>query len=220
MKAPVPRVHAVTDDGVASQPDLARIAGALAVSADIALHARAPGWEARRLIALTRTLSEAAAPRGARVLVNDRVDVARLCPVDGVHLPEEGLPIPIARDLLGPEALIGQSVHSRAAARAAADRGADYVILGPIWETTSHPGRAPLGPAAVDATLPIPVIAIGGITPERARICREAGAWGVAAISALWRASDPGSAVCAMLLSFGREPDSRHGERPDATTGR
>jgi thiamine-phosphate pyrophosphorylase len=205
---------------VAGLPDVGRIARSLAVSQDVALHARAQGWGARRLIALARVLTEAAAPWKAMVLVNDRVDVARLYGARGAHLPEEGLSIAAARDVLGPTALIGRSVHSPAAARAAAEAGADYVMLGPIWETSSHAGRAPLGPGAIEQALPARVIAIGGITPDRARICREAGAGGVAAISALWRATDPGSAVRAMLLSFDRESDSRHGERPDATAGR
>lgn len=196
----VPRVHAVTDAAVAALPQLGRTAAALAVSRDVAFHARAPGWDARKLIALTRALMSAAGE--SAVLVNDRVDVARLCRATGVHLPEEGMSISAARELLEPTALIGRSVHTSAAARAAMDEGADYVMLGPIFETESHPGRAPLGIRAIERSLPARVIAIGGITPERARLCRAAGAWGVAAVSALWRAADPSSAVRAMLLSF------------------
>jgi thiamine-phosphate pyrophosphorylase len=196
----VPRVHAVTDAAVAALPDLGRRAAALAVSREVAFHARAPGWDAGKLIALTRVLMSVA--RESAVLVNDRVDVARLCRAAGVQLPEQGIPLAAARRLLGPAPLIGVSVHTALAARAAMDEGADYAVLGPIFETASHPGRAPLGVGAIEQALPARVIAIGGITPERARQCRAAGAWGVAAVSALWHAADPGSAVRAMLLSF------------------
>ncbi|HEX9581215.1 MAG TPA: thiamine phosphate synthase [Gemmatimonadales bacterium] len=212
----VPRVHAVTDASVAALPDLATRSAALAISRLVALHARAPGWDAKPLLALGRSLLDAAAAHGSPVLVNDRVDVARLIGASGVHLPEEGLPIPTVRALLGPGPLIGRSTHSAAAARTAAEEGADYVFLGPIWGTASHPGRAPLGPREIERAAGIRVIAIGGVTPERAARCRDAGAWGVAAVSALWWAHDPGSAVRAMLLPFGREPDPHYAERPGA----
>ncbi len=84
--------------------------------------------------------------------------------------------------------------------------GADYVFLGPIWETSSHPGVPGLGLEAIAAARPARVIAIGGVTPARAAACLEAGAWGVAAISALWLADDPGAAAEAFLLSFPVEP--------------
>ena len=219
MRPPIPRVHAVTDAAVAALPNLATISASLAVSPEVALHARAPGWDARPLIALARVLLDAAAGRGSVVLVNDRVDVARVVGAGGVHLPEDGLPIEAVRAMVGPDLVIGRSTHSATAARAATDQGADYVFLGPIWQTASHPG-VPLGPGEIERAAGARVIAIGGITPERAAICRDAGAWGVAAISGLWRASDPGSAARAMLLSFPREPDPHHTQRPGSATGR
>jgi len=211
---PVPHVHAVTDAAVAALPDLPAISASLAIAPQIALHARAPGWDARPLMELGRRLLDAAAAHGSPVLVNDRADIARILAAGGVHLPEAGLSIAAARDLLGRGVLIGRSTHSAAAARQAADEGADYVFLGPIWETASHPGRAPLGLQEIAAAHPARVIAIGGITPQRVARCREAGAWGIAAVSALWRAADPGSVVRAMLLSFTHERDSHHPQWP------
>jgi thiamine-phosphate pyrophosphorylase len=137
------------------------------------------------------------------VFVNDRVDIARITNATGAHLPADGLPIRAARALLAPDQLLGRSVHSFAEAREALGEGADYVFLGPIWETGSHPGRHGLGIGAFEGLESLPVIAIGGVTVERARLCRDAGAWGVAAISALWRAPDPAATARAMLLSFG-----------------
>jgi thiamine-phosphate pyrophosphorylase len=103
---------------------------------------------------------------------------------------------------LAADQLVGRSTHSADEARRALDEGADYVFIGPIWSTPSHPGGPALGPGALRELHSLPVIAIGGVTPERARECRDAGAWGVAAISALWRATDPAAVARAMLLSF------------------
>jgi thiamine-phosphate pyrophosphorylase len=194
----VPRLHAVTNSDVIALPDLAARAAAIAAAGAVALHARAGAVDAARLIELARLLRDA----GAALLVNDRADVVRLVGAVGLHLPANGLPVAAARQLLGPEVLIGRSTHDPEEARAAHEAGADYVFLGPIWETASHPGRRPLGPSAIAAASPAKVIAIGGVTPERADECRAAGAHGVAAISALWHVRDPGSAARRMLVSF------------------
>jgi len=142
-------------------------------------------------------------PASATVLVNDRVDLAAAVGARGVHLPAGGLPTTVARDLLGPEALIGRSAHSADEARMAHENGADYVFLGPIWETASHPGAAGIGVAAITDAQPARIIAIGGVTADRVAACLDAGAWGVAAIRALWLADDVGAAADAFLLSLG-----------------
>lgn len=145
------------------------------------------------LCALVRAAIAAARPRGARVVVNDRVDVALATGADGVHLPEAGLSIAAARALLPPGALVGASRHTAAAAYAC---DADLVILGPIFAT---PGKgAPLGPEALAAAGPR-AVAIGGIdSPARAAACRAAGALAIAAIRAVWSAPDPGAAAAAL----------------------
>ena len=203
----VPRLHVVTDDAIAGRPDLAERARAVAAAGAIALHARGPGLAGRAFLDLARTLRAAVEQTDSRLFVNDRLDVARIVGASGVHLPGAGFPLEEARRLLGPDAVIGQSVHSASAARRAHAEGADYVFLGPIWDTPSHPGAAPLGPEVMAAAAPAKVIAIGGITPERARACAGAGAYGVAAISAVWRASDPGGVVRTILLSLPGESD-------------
>jgi thiamine-phosphate diphosphorylase len=96
--------------------------------------------------------------------------------------------------------LVGRSTHGAEEARAAAADGADYVFLGPIWPTPSHPGRPGIGVESIRQAVPARVIAIGGVTPERAAACIDAGAWGVAAISALWLAEDPAAAAAELLL--------------------
>ena len=99
---------------------------------------------------------------------------------------------------------IGRSVHSIEEADAAVYEGADFLIVGSIYETPSHPAQPAAGPGLVSevSRLGVPVIAIGGVTPARARELRAAGAYGVAAIRSLWQAPDPAAATLAMLTPW------------------
>lgn len=205
MTGDLPRLHAVTDDLVLDRTDLSLRASALAQSKTVALHARARHLSARRLIAAARAFTTATRGTGSLVVVNDRVDVALIVEADGVHLPADGLPTDVVRSLVPSGTWIGRSAHGAVEARTALDAGADYVFLGPIWETTSHPGRPGLGLEAITAVGATPVIAIGGITPARVLACLDAGAYGVAAISALWSAPDPAAAAEEMLVLLGTE---------------
>jgi thiamine-phosphate pyrophosphorylase len=107
-----------------------------------------------------------------------------------------------ARSIIGPECWVGRSVHNAVEVQRADDEGADYVVLGPIWPTVSHPGTEPLGLDALSFGYDLPVIAIGGITPERVPECIQSGAYGVALISAIWYAQDVTSAARDLSLSF------------------
>ncbi len=205
MRRDLPVLHVVTDDAIAQLPDLGQRARAVTAGGAVALHARAPGLGGRAYLDLARTLGAAAEGTNSRLFVNDRLDVARIVRAWGVHLPGAGFPLAEARRLLETTVVIGRSVHSAEAARRAHDEGADYVFLGPIWETASHPGASALGPGAISEAAPARVIAIGGIDLKRARTCRAAGAYGVAVISAVWRASDPGGAAREILLSLEEE---------------
>lgn len=202
MTLPLPRVHAVTDNRVAALPQLVELAHTVAAAGRVAIQLRAPALSGAALLDLARRLRRALAGTASELLVNDRADVARLCGAAGVHLPGEGLPAAAARDLLPAGSWIGRSVHSAEEARRAAAEGSDYVLLGPIWETPTHPRRAPLGPEAIGRAQPARVIAIGGVTAERVPVCREAGAYGVAAIRAVWDAPQPKAVVERMLLSL------------------
>ena len=134
-------------------------------------------------------------------LVNDRPDVAKLSGADGVHLGQDDLPVAEARAILGPGKLVGLSTHSAAEIDAAA--GADYLGFGPVFATTTKEAALPkpLGleglRAAVLRAGQLPVVAIGGITVERAREVALAGARCAAVIGALSHASDPVSAARA-----------------------
>jgi len=202
VKRSLPKLHAVTHNSILEHPDYAERACSLAVSSEVALHLRSRTLGGRELFQLARLMLESVADTGTAVLVNDRADVARAAELDGLHLPASGLPVAAARRILGADRLIGCSTHSVSEAHAARDAGADYVFLGPIWSTPSHPDQAPLGPEIISQIEGIPVIAIGGVTPKLVAVAVEAGAYGVAAITSLWYAGEPNAVARRMLLSF------------------
>lgn len=186
----------MTDDRVLRLTDLDRRACALAAHAGLVVHVRSGTSTARALLAHAVMLRQWGLP----VVVNDRIDLVPAADAVGVHLPSHGLPIETARQVLGDDLLVGRSTHAPEEALAAHAAGADYVFLGPVWETASHPGRPGIGLDAIGRAAPARVIAIGGVTPERTAACLEAGAWGVAAIGALWLEEDPAAAAARFLL--------------------
>ena len=118
------------------------------------------------------------------VVISSRIDIAVACDAAGVHLPERDAATSEARKLIG-RRLVGRSVHSLDGAAAAAAEGADYVIYGPVWPSATHPYVEAVGIDAlsqVARSVHIPVLAIGGVTPERIAECHRAGAAGYAAI--------------------------------------
>jgi thiamine-phosphate pyrophosphorylase len=149
--------------------------------------------EARELAELSALAVRACRGTTARVIVNDRLDVAFAAPAGGAHLGESSLPVAEARRLIEArrktregEFLVGVSCHSTVSARTAAEGGADYIFFGPIFPT---PAKAAFGApqglarlAEVCRAVHVPVLAIGGITAENAAACWECGAAGIAAI--------------------------------------
>jgi len=197
VRPALPRLHAVSDERVARRPDLEQVAAALAAGAPgLALHARGhtlTGLEHYHLAVRLRALPS------VRLFVNDRLDVALAAGADGVQLGAGSLDLAEARRL-GPSWLVGRSVHAVADAHAARAAGADYLLAGPVFATATHPGAPPLGLDALGAIIAVglPVIAIGGVTIAGIPALRAAGAWGAAAIRALWDAGDPADAARAM----------------------
>jgi thiamine-phosphate pyrophosphorylase len=155
------------------------------------------------LLALARTVRTLASRRGSQLVINDRIDVALVLDGVGVHLRSNSLPVSVARRLLGEQRLIGISAHSVDEAVQAESQGADYVILGPVYDTPSKQAFGPpLGLKRVEEVcrrVRVPVIGIGGVTPTRARDVRRAGAFGVAVITAILGAADVEAAVREML---------------------
>lgn len=209
MIAPLPGLHAVTDDRVVARGGVveaaAAMAGAVGPRLAVQLRGRALGGAA--LLDLARRLADALAPHGAWLIVNDRADVARAAGARAIQAGRGGL---ATRDLrrVAPALAVGRSVHDEDGARAARADGADYLVAGPVYPTASHPGAAPSGPGliAAAARTGLPVVAIGGLTPATAGAAVAAGAWGVAAIRALWDAPDPAAAARAFVAALPAAP--------------
>jgi thiamine-phosphate diphosphorylase len=201
---PLPRVHAFTDAALLSAPELGIRAAAIAAGGPaVALHARAREATGAVLAAGAQRLIALARPPEAAVFVSGRPDIAAALGANGVQLANDDLTPADARRVLQ-HGWIGRSVHSLEEAEGAVAQGTDFLVVGSIYETASHPGQPALGLRLVRdaAGLGRPVIAIGGITPERAIAVRDAGAYGVAAIRALWQAPDPAAATIAMLAPW------------------
>jgi len=155
------------------------------------------------LVSLVREVQTVTAPHRSQLLINDRIDVALGLEGVGVHLRSNSLPVRIARMLLGAERLLGVSVHTSEEAVRAESQGADYVILGPIYETPSKQAFGPpLGIHTLEKVcrlVDIPIIGIGGVTAARASEMLGAGAFGVAVIRAILGAADVESATREFL---------------------
>lgn len=212
---PVPPFHLVTDAPVLSRPDFtAAAAEALAAGGNaLALHLRGPGMEGGVLFRLARDLLPAARRSGALLLVNDRLDVAAASGAHGAHLGRRSLPVQEARRLMGPSALLGASVHSAEEARDSA--GADFLLVGNVFATASHPGRPGAGTALLERVAGVapgvPLIAIGGVLHPRVPSLREAGAAGFAVLSGVWDERTPASAVERYLTAW-QNPNSNQRE--------
>lgn len=193
----VPRFHVITPVVTT------RMLRALVEAGVDAVQVRDKRADDRALLAFTVAAIEAVRPLGARVLVNDRVDLALAAGADGVHLGADDLPVATARRL-APGLIIGATCRNREGAEVAAAEGADYVGVGPVYATTTKTGLPdPLGPdglAAVGGVLPM--IAIAGIDASRVAAVMAAGAHGIAVVGAVTNASDPPLAAKEIALAL------------------
>ena len=161
---------------------------------------------ARERYELGQELRELTREAGVTFVVNDRVDIAQALDADGVHLGDDDLPVSVARDLLGDDALIGRSVSTVEDAREAAAAGADYLGVGAVFATGSKDDidddEHAVGTdrvAAIADAVDIPFVGIGGITAENATEVVQAGADGVAVITAITQADDPAAATANLV---------------------
>ncbi|MEZ3117310.1 thiamine phosphate synthase [Halobaculum sp. MBLA0147] len=191
---------------------------------------RDKGTTARDRLAIGREVRRLTRQAGVPLIVNDRVDLAVAIGADGVHLGDEDLPVSVAREQLGPDAVIGRSVSTASAARDAVTAGADYLGVGAIYATDSKSdiddaeydlGLDPI--QAIDEAVDVPFVGIGGVTAENASEVVAAGADGVAVISEITAADDPAAATRRLrraVESGRRERDEEErGERESATRG-
>jgi thiamine-phosphate pyrophosphorylase len=158
--------------------------------------------EARDELAACEILAEAARRHGALFAVNDRADIARAAGADVLHLGQGDLPPAVARDIVGPEVLIGLSTHDAGQVAAAAEGRCDYFCVGPCWPTPTKPGRAAPGLALVREAAQVgadkPWFAIGGIDARRLSEVLDAGARRIVVVRAITAAEDPRAAAEAL----------------------
>lgn len=172
-----------------------------------AIQLREKDLPTREMLALARDLVALARPYHAKILINGRVDVCLASGSAGVHLPATGLPVSVARALVGPDRLIGRSAHSADDAIRAETDGADFIVLGPIFDTPSKRAFGfPIGLHELAHTrmrCRTPIFGIGGITAERVQEVRQAGAHGVAVVGSLLEAADVERAARDVLDALG-----------------
>jgi thiamine-phosphate pyrophosphorylase len=161
---------------------------------------RQKGLEARQEMAYLEIFRAACDRHGALLAVNDRADVAHAVRADVLHLGQDDLPVPAAREIVGGDMLIGRSTHSAEQASAAAtEPGADYFCAGPVWPTPTKPGRPAPGPELVEYVagrrVARPWFAIGGIDLGNLDEVLAAGASRVVVVRAITEADDPGAAA-------------------------
>jgi len=172
-----------------------------------AVHVREKDLGGAELASLCQKLRDLTRAHGARLIVNDRVDVALAVGADAVQRTHASLPVDHIRKIAGTRLAIGASVHSLEEAVDAEVHGADFIVFGPVYDT---PSKRRWGPpqglerlGKVTAAVRVPVIAIGGITPERIAAVRAAGAAGVAAIAALLDTDSPADSTKRFLDALG-----------------
>jgi thiamine-phosphate pyrophosphorylase len=160
------------------------------------------------IVAAARRLRSLCDRYGALLVVNDRADLALAGGADGVHVGQDDEPVDAVRERVGPELIVGLSTHTPAQVDAALASSADYLGVGPVYETATKPGVEPVGEELVRyaaARASKPFFAIGGIDARNARRVARAGATRIAVVRAVRDAADPRAAAQALLAVLGRE---------------
>jgi len=196
-------VYLVTDRTCCGTRSVEAVVSAALASGVTLVQLRDKNIDARPMLALGRRLLELLRPVGIGLIVNDRIDVALALDAEGVHIGQQDLPYAEARRQLGPTKIIGVSVGSEAEAQAASHWDADYVGVGPVYATATKPdaGNA-LGPDETARLARLSghrAVAIGGIDGTNAAPLYAAGLEGVAVISAVCSAADPGAAARGLV---------------------
>ena len=194
MRLEMPRLYVILDAGLVQGP-VQSIARQLVSAGVRLLQYRAKGVSAREVLETAKQLAQMARAEGTSLFVNDRPDLAYLAGADGVHVGQDDLSVEQTRAIVGQDRWVGVSTHNREQFEAAAATSADYIAIGPIFQTTSKANPDPVvGTGLLRELRPLtkkPIVAIGGIRLERAAELIEAGANSVAVISDILRAEDP-----------------------------
>ena len=193
------KTYLVTQESLSEGRSTTEIVEAAIAGGIDVIQLREKETSARNRYDLGRRLTERTADADVPLIVNDRVDLAEAIDADGVHLGQSDLPVEVARELLGPDAIVGCSASSVETAREAEAAGADYLGVGAVYGTTSKEGEEEgVGLDRIEAiadAVSIPIVGIGGITADNAAPVVEAGAAAVAVITAITAADDPETAT-------------------------
>jgi thiamine-phosphate pyrophosphorylase len=196
MRLVLPRLYVILDAALLTIPET-ECAHQLLDAGVRLLQYRNKAASSRELLESSQRLSGALIPRDVTFVVNDRADVAALAGASGVHVGQEDLSVEDARAVVGPDKLVGISTHNRAQFEQAAATSADYIAVGPIFSTFTKMNPDPVvGTEFICQVRPLtdkPIVAIGGITLEKAAEVVRAGANSVAVISDIVRAPNPGA---------------------------
>ena len=221
LAAELPVLHAVTSDDVLARSDL--VASALAImhvgGPRVAVHLRSGNLTARAMTRLAEQLAPEQQATGAHLVINDRVDLALTTRAWGVQLTTRSLRVADARRI-APALVVGASVHTVTDAVVAEREGAAWVVAGHVYDTPSHAGAEGRGiqfVREVVARVTLPVVAIGGISPDHVGALVAAGAQGIAAIRGAWAdsAAAAARATADYLLAYDAAIDRRGDDRPD-----
>lgn len=206
-----PPLHAILDVTVAGRAGWhpAALAQAYLAGGATLLQVRAKDMASAPLLALCQRIVALARPHGAVVIVNDRVDVAKLAGAAGVHVGQDDLAPADARAILGPDAIVGFSTHTLAQVEQGVREPVSYLAVGPVFGTTTKDtGYAEVGldlvAAAARAAGACPIVSIGGITLDNAPSVLAAGATAVAVIGDLLATADPQARVAQYVRQLGR----------------
>jgi thiamine-phosphate pyrophosphorylase len=194
MRLVMPRLYVILDAGLMTG-SIEDTAQKLVEAGVLALQYRNKRGCARDVLANASKLAGMVRPKGVAFFLNDRPDIAYLAGASGVHVGQEDLDVRLARVVIGAESCIGVSTHNEAQFRAALETSADYIAVGPVFGTTTKENPDPVVGIEfirrVRALTHKPIVAIGGITLERAGEVLEAGADSVAVIGDILRSADP-----------------------------
>jgi thiamine-phosphate pyrophosphorylase len=189
------RLYVLTDARAARGRDLVGLVAAALEGGATAIQLREKERSTLAQVELGRELRRLTREAGALLIVNDRVDVARAIEADGVHLGQDDLAPAVAREILGPGAIVGGSAGNLDELARCREAGVDYLGVGPMYPTPSKPDAGPpIGPsglAAIRAATNVPIVGVGGITGANLEPVIRAGAAGVAVIGAVVGADDP-----------------------------
>jgi thiamine-phosphate pyrophosphorylase len=204
------KLHVLTDVVLQSRfshIELTRLA--IAGGADT-IQFRQKSGSTREMIEIARQMKRLCKDAGVAFIVNDRIDVAIAAEADGVHLGQDDFPIPLAREMLGESRIIGGSAATMDEARVCLSEGAEYVGFGPVYFTTSKEDAGPVSGIdilkQVVEAIPLPIIAIGSVSAENTPQVMDAGAHGIAVISAVCCQEDPEQATRALHRALHASP--------------